>query len=87
METILRRKVRSSLKITFTFAVGIVLLYCTRSVSLYLEDFLANALFLIVIKVCMVMYALHWVSEMINVWEKGNGEIRTDKHDVIQKAL
>jgi L-asparagine transporter-like permease len=82
METILRGKVRRSLTKTLTFAVGIVLLYCCRSGSLYLDYFLASALFLIVIKVCMGMYVLYWVSEMISIWDKGSVEIQAEKHEV-----
>lgn len=82
METILRCKVSRTLKQTFIFAVGIVLLYWAQSGSLYLDHFLASVLFLIVIKGCMAMYALYWVSEMINIWENGKIVIQADKHEV-----
>ena len=87
METILRRKIRSSLKMTATFALGIILLYCSRSGSLYLDNFLTSALFLIVIRLCMVMYAIYWVSEMINIWDNGNAEIRSEKQKVEQQGV
>jgi ABC-type transport system involved in Fe-S cluster assembly fused permease/ATPase subunit len=82
METILRSKVRSSLKTTLAFVLVITLLYYSRLGSAYLDNFLTNALFLIVIKLCMVMYALYWVSQMIEIWENRNAEMPADKKAV-----